>query len=102
MNGRASGHVSSRLPSLVTSCESVQIAVLRMNDLLPTTSSEAVSEASSLSPRAISRIAGEVAAILRGPPTSSSSSNPLSVTSTDVDTATTTSGIIFRASYVAT
>ena len=74
--------------------KALRIAVLQMDGDTPTTSSEAVSEASSLSPRAISRIAGEVAAILRGPPTSSSSSNPLSLTSTDADTVTTTSGII--------
>ena len=74
--------------------KALRIAVFQMDGDTPTTSSEAVSEASSLSPRAISRIAGEVAAILQGPPTSSFSSNPLSLTSTDVDTATTTSNII--------
>ena len=44
--------------------KALRIAVFQMDGDTPTTSSEAVSEASSLSPRAISRIAGEVAAIL--------------------------------------
>ena len=64
-------------------------AVLRMEDTAKTTSSQAVSETSSLFPRAISRIAGEVAAILRGLLNSSSNSSPL--TCMDVDTVTTTS-----------
>ena len=49
--------------------KALRIAVFKTDGETPTTSSEAVSEVSSLSATAISRIAGEVAAILRGPPT---------------------------------
>ena len=41
--------------------KALRIAVFQMDGDTPTTSSEAVSEASSLSPRAVSRIAGGVA-----------------------------------------
>ena len=62
---------------------------------MTTTLAQAVSEMSSLSPRAISRTAGEVAAILWGSLNSSAHSSPL--TCTDVDTVTTTtSGIAIK------
>ena len=86
------GYASSRLPTLDTRLSKrykLQVAV--MDDVTPTTSSDSAGETSRLSPRALSQIAGEVAAILRGPPTSSS--NPLSLSTTDAATVSTTPGI---------
>ena len=87
---RAVSNISSRahLP-WIRLTEALKIV---MEDEIPVTSSVANSGAPSLSPRALGRIAGEVAAILRGPPTSSSFANPLSLPSTSVFTSSTSSG----------
>ena len=66
----------------------------RMDEVTVTSTAASASGMLSLPPGVLSQIAGEVAAILRGPPTSTS--NPLSVSaevSADATTVTTTSGI---------
>ena len=60
---------------------------------MPSSSPEVVNRTSTLSARALSQTAGEVAAILQGPPPSSSNPLTVSLTSTNaVSSTTTTSG----------